>query len=64
MMKIKGRNLYDELVVEIGKFAILWNYFEKTYFANNCTANKIQSDAKYIRLYAKKQSELAVVFNK
>ena len=28
-MLIKGYDLSDELIVEVGKFALLWNLFEK-----------------------------------
>lgn len=41
-MKIKGENLDYNLVVEIGKFAILWNCFERFQCNNFCNPKKIK----------------------
>ena len=41
-MEIKGEKLNDELVMEIGKFSILWNCFERFQCNNFCTAKNIK----------------------
>lgn len=40
-MKIKGCELGDNVVTEIGKFTILWAEFEKRFCDNNCNSNAI-----------------------
>lgn len=40
-MKILGKELNNELVLEIGKFTILWAEFEKEYCRKNCSSNAI-----------------------
>lgn len=35
-MKIKGCELKNETVLEIGRFAILWNCFESEWCNNKC----------------------------
>lgn len=40
-MNIKGYKLTDEIVIEIGRFAILWNCFERGFFNNKCCPKKI-----------------------
>ena len=62
-MKIKGENLNDELVVEIGKFSILWNCFERFYCHNSCNPRKITSVAFLINIDKDKQAELAKALN-
>ena len=42
-MKIKNFELHDETVMEIGKFAILWNMFEKKYCNNNYSPRALKS---------------------
>ena len=44
-MEIKERQLQDETILEIGKFAVLWNWFEGTYFERECNAYKIEESA-------------------
>lgn len=39
-MKIKGHELNDELVVEIGRFSVLWNCFERFQCDNFCSPSK------------------------
>lgn len=63
-MKIKGENLKDELVIEIGKFAILWNCFERYHCDNLCNPTKIKSIYSSISIDKNKQTELARVLNK
>ena len=41
-MKIRGTEIRDEVVAEIGRFAILWNYFEKDFCMNCCNPRKIK----------------------
>ena len=63
-MQIKGRNLKNETVLEIGKFAILWNCFEKEYCNNNCKAAVIREKANLIQIDIGTQANFADVINK
>lgn len=56
-MKIKGYEIAEETVMEIGKFTILWSHFEDAFFGNRCNAYKIVKEYKkfYIREDAQKQ---------
>ena len=62
-MLIKEYNLNDELIIEIGKFAVLWNLFEKTYCNCHATPAKIIEVCKSISVSAQKQSALAKALN-
>lgn len=44
-MKIKGHNLKYETVKELGKFAVLWNLFEKDFCGKSCNPQKIKKFA-------------------
>ena len=35
-MEIKRHDVDDEVVMEIGKFAILWNFYERFFFNYDC----------------------------
>lgn len=63
-MLIKGYDLQEATVLEIGRFAILWNCFERSQCDNNCYPKVIQSIAKTIRIDNEKQAHLAEVLNK
>ena len=63
-MQIKGRNLKNKTVLEIGKFAILWNCFEKEYCNNNCKATVIREKANLIQIDIGTQANFADVINK
>ena len=63
-MQIKGRNLKNETVLEIGKFATLWNCFEKEYCNNNCKAAVIREKANLIQIDIGTQAKFADVINK
>lgn len=39
-MLIKGYDLQEETVLEVGKFAVLWNWFERSWCDNNCNPAK------------------------
>lgn len=41
-MLIKGYNLKEETVIEVGKFTILWNWFEWSWCNNNCNSKTIK----------------------
>lgn len=43
--RICGKNINEETVLEVGKFAILWNVFEKTKCRESCQADKIMEIA-------------------
>ncbi len=62
-MNIKGHNLNDELVVEIGKFTILWNIFERCECYYNCNPTSIKNACEHITIDEKKQSKLSEVLN-
>lgn len=62
-MKIKNHELNDRLVIQIGKFAILWNLFEKIHCSYNCTPEKIKDACKYLRIDKEKQAKLAEALN-
>ena len=62
-MKIYGESLRDELVIEIGKFAILWNCFERFQCNNNCNPKEIKRIAPSLNVDNKKQARLAKVLN-
>lgn len=62
-MKIKGELLKDELVMEIGKFAILWNCFERFQCNNNCSPKEIKRIAPFLNVDVKYQAQLAEVLN-
>ena len=61
-MLIDGYELDDRLVMEIGKFTILWNCFERDYCHNDCNPNVINSIAPTILIDQEKQQELAIAF--
>ncbi len=42
-MNINGRQIESETVLEIGKFAILWNIFEKEKCNTNCNIEKLRT---------------------
>lgn len=62
-MRVKGENLNDKLVVEIGKFAILWNCFERFHCNNACNPARIKEVAPRLSIDKKMQSKLAKVLN-
>ena len=63
-MLIKGYNLQEETVLEIGKFAVLWNWFEHYWCDNNCNPTKIKRISITIHVDPEKQAHLAAVLNK
>ena len=42
MVNIIGCDLHKETVLAVGKFAILWNIFEREKCGNHCTTSKIE----------------------
>lgn len=63
-MIIKGNSLDDKLVMEIGKFSILWNCFERFQCDNFCNPKKIKEVYSLISIDKANQAELAKVLNK
>lgn len=63
-MLIKGYNLQEATILEVGKFSILWNWFERSWCDNNCNPTKIKNIAKTIPVDMEKQAHLAEVLNK
>lgn len=61
-MKIRDFELKNKTVLEIGKFAILWNWFEKEFCENNCNYSRLENASENVRIDSKKQKELADVF--
>ena len=64
LMIIKKNKLNDKLVMEIGKFSILWNCFERFQCDNFCDPGRIKKVAPLISIEKEKQSVLAAVLNK
>ena len=62
-MLIKGYDLSDDLIVEIGKFAVLWNLFESEYCDYNCNHRIIKRICSNITVSAEKQSVFANALN-
>ena len=62
-MLIKKNELDDGLVIEIGKFAILWNCFERFQCHNHCSPAAIKRTAPNLHIDAEKQAALARVLN-
>ena len=63
-MLIRGTELDDQLVVELGKFAILWNCFERFQCDKMCSSEKIRTIAPVLHIDKEKQAALAAVLNK
>ena len=63
-MEIKGEKLNDELVMEIGKFSILWNCFERFQCDNLCNPKKIKKVYSLLSIDKEEQAKLAKVLNK
>lgn len=61
-MKIRDFELKNKTVLEIGKFAILWNWFEKEFCENNCNYSRLKNASENARIDPQKQKELADVF--
>lgn len=62
-MIIRGNYLDDKLVVEIGRFSILWNCFERFNCDNACNPAKIKNIYQNIKIDKNKEVELAKVLN-
>ncbi len=62
-MLIKGYDLNDELITEIGKFAILWNLFEKNHCNYKATPARIIEVCDYLSVSVEKQAALAKALN-
>ena len=63
-MLIKGYNLKEETVIEVGKLTILWNWFEWSWCNNNCNSKTIKHIAIKIHIDKEKQAYLDEVLNK
>lgn len=62
-MQIKDFKLKDETVLEIGKFAILWNLFEKRFCNNNCNPNQLRRISPSLTIEPDALKKLAIVLN-
>ena len=62
-MLIKGHNLQENTILEVGKFAILWNWFERSWCRNNCNPKEIQKIVNSISIDAQKQAHFANILN-
>ena len=62
-MYIKNYNLSDEIVREIGKFAILWSDFENRFFGCKCDAKQIENRHTNICIDNYSQVEFAKALN-
>lgn len=63
-MKIKGEELREDTVLEIGRFSILWNCFERKWCKNNCTPTRIKEVWQKMPMDLNKQKNFAEVLNK
>ena len=61
-MQIRDFELKDQTVLEIGKFAILWNWFEKEFCHNECNYKELKKVAPYVKIDFQSQKDLAEVF--
>lgn len=62
-MLIKRYEFDDRLVRELGRFTLLWNYFERTYFQNNCTPTRIKNSFVNIQIDSDAMVEFSRVLN-
>ena len=62
-MLIKTYDLNDQLIVEIGKFAVLWNLFEKNHCNYKCNLSNILDVCNYVSVSNDKQTQLAKTLN-
>lgn len=60
-MKIRNFELKDQTVLEIGKFAILWNWFEKEFCNNKCNYRKLEKVVPDINMDFQCQKKLAEI---
>ncbi|MBQ8753969.1 MAG: hypothetical protein IJZ19_02985 [Lentisphaeria bacterium] len=58
-MEIRRYDLSEEIVLEVGKFAILWNWFECNFCDNDCNSTKIEDISKRIHIAEKVQKNFA-----
>ncbi len=63
-MIIKGNEINDNTIMELGKFTVLWNMFEENFCSNNCNPSKIKEVASEILLNDEAIKEFADVLNK
>ena len=62
-MKVKGQALKDETILEIGRFTILWNCFERDWCNNHCNPKTIKNKALSFKVDQETQAHLAAVLN-
>lgn len=62
-MRIKDFELNDETVIELGRFAVLWNLFEKVHCGQDCTPKELTKIAPTIEIDEEIMQTLAVVLN-
>ncbi len=62
-MRIKNFYLNDELILELGKFTVLWNLFEENHCSNNCTPSVIEAIGNQLVIDETKRRELYMVIN-
>ena len=62
-MVVKGQELKDETILEIGRFTILWNCFERDWCNNHCNPKTIKNMPQRPEVDMQKQAHLAEVLN-
>ena len=62
-MILNGENLNNELILEIGRFAILWNCFERDYCNNFCKIPEVKNAALFVNIDDAKQAQLSKILN-
>lgn len=62
-MLIKGYDLNNELIMELGKFAVFWNLFEKNHCKYKCSFKAIKKACSYITVSKDSQAAFAKALN-
>lgn len=63
-MLVDFSKIEDELILEIGKFTILWSSFENNFCKNNCNTRSIKNACSNIKMDKEKLNVLKEVINK
>lgn len=62
-MIIKGHDFHQDTILEVGKFTVLWNWFEYFWCNNDCNSAKIKDVANRVYIDPEKQCKLANTLN-
>lgn len=62
-MRIRNNTINDNTVIELGKFTVLWNMFERDFCSNTCNPKTIIKISPEITMSDEAQKELADILN-